>query len=181
MSDRPVALSYQHSCQPVLLPTKACSISITRSLLFSAVAFLPSVDPMAQLRPSLLRLPNASVNQQRIRSCAFKPATRCIPAMAVQHSSRTDQQTAATSTSSSSSECGWRQALPAAVLLPLLSAGAAFADDAAVDAAYAAAYAQDTGATNTIVTVLATFVFVLLVLVTGGVSRSSSSSSSMHY
>jgi hypothetical protein len=55
--------------------------------------------------------------------------------------------------------------------LPLICAGAAFADDASLDAAYAAAYAQDTG-TNTIVTIMAGIVFVLLVLVTGGVSSS---------
>jgi hypothetical protein len=118
---------------------------------------------------SLLRLPKASIRHQMSLSCAFKPAAICRPAAAgaqtqQQHQPANDQQ----------QHSPWPAAVVAAPLLSLLTAGAAFAEetavDAAADAAYAAAYAQDSGATDTIVTLMAGFVFLLLLLVTGGVS-----------
>jgi hypothetical protein len=68
------------------------------------------------------------------------------------------------------------QALFAApALLPLWLTGAAAAadvdiDDAVLDAAYSAEYSQSTGSTDLLVSVLATVVFVLLAVVTAGVS-----------
>lgn len=134
---------------------------------------------MAQLQSSVLRAPAAHGLRNRLRACAFKPAVRCRPTAAVQISSAsTDPQPTQTTTTTSSGNSHewplWQRVSSAAAVLPLLSAGAAFADetvaDAATDAAYAAAYAQDSGATDTVVTLMAGIVFVLLLLVTGGVS-----------
>jgi len=63
----------------------------------------------------------------------------------------------------------------APALLPLWLTGAAAAadvdiDDAVLDAAYSAEYSQSTGSTDLLVSVLATVVFVLLAVVTAGVS-----------
>lgn len=69
--------------------------------------------------------------------------------------------------------CSLLFAAPA--LLPLWLTGAAAAadvdiDDAVLDAAYSAEYSQSTGSTDLLVSVLATVVFVLLAVVTAGVS-----------
>lgn len=129
---------------------------------------------MAQLQScsGLVRGINPSVRQQIMLVRVFKPAARCRPASAQHLSSHTVDQTVSTSTSSSHLPSAWSQMAPAAAALaPFLATGAAWADDLDV---YAAA-SDPGGTTEFLVTAMATTVFGLLLLVTGGVSEISRS------
>jgi hypothetical protein len=117
---------------------------------------------LQQLQPSRL---SCSINRHHRTFCsALKPVTRCRPvAAAQQHQAAADQIVTPVSQIPQ-----WLHFTPAAVLASTLTAaGSAYADEA-VDAAYAAAV--EGGPTDLVVTAMATFVFALLVVVTGGVS-----------
>lgn len=118
---------------------------------------------LQQLQPSRL---SCSLNRYHRPFCsALKPVTRCRPvAAATQHHQAAEDQIV----TPVSQIQQWLHFTPAAVLASTLTAaGAAYADEA-VDAAYAAAV--EGGPTDLVVTAMATFVFALLVVVTGGVS-----------